>query len=113
MTERPTRKCNKVNCTEVGQWEGGYCPAHAKQQGARRQQSRHGFETNDSKWRKFVDVLRGLGNFICQSVDSFGVRCSSPVWGFHHILEVSARPDVAVHPENVVGVCMACHNKAE
>lgn len=114
MPTRMDRKCNKPDCFEFGNWAGGYCPAHVRSKVSDRQnRDRHGLETCDPRWLKFISRLKAQGNVLCQSVDEYGMRCTRPTWGFHHILEINVRPDLGLHQENVVGICQPCHNKVE
>ena len=83
-----------------------YLPGHNRKQdnGTDRKAGR-----NWAAWERLKDFLKSLCNVICQWVGTDGVRCTKPVYIFHHIIEVSVRPDLELNWQNVVGVCKNHH----
>jgi hypothetical protein len=79
----------------------------------RRDRQANRLPTNSTTWEKCKLYLKNVGNVFCQRVDENGYRCSELVWGFHHILPAEDYPSLATHHENLVGVCLRCHNKVE
>ena len=100
-------------CGCGGETKGdAYLPGHKRNSSRSRDRQANRLPTNSSQWTRFTLVLKHLNQF-CQSVDEDGYRCREVLWGFHHILPAEDYPSLAMHPENVVGVCLSCHNKAE
>lgn len=112
MPQAAPRKCSYGRCPNVGHFNGPYCDEHRAPSGREHMQRRR-VKVPDRPWKLLTDALKGYGNTICSVVDEYGVRCNQPAWGFHHILAAEDRFDVALHQENVVPVCKACHNTVE
>ena len=110
MPDRIPRIC-ACGCGELTDG-GSYISGHNRSASRALDKARR-LPTNSTLWTKFKLTLKAHGNAVCQSIDESGYRCTHPVWGFHHIMPAEKYPDLAVHPENVVGVCLTCHNKIE
>lgn len=79
----------------------------------RKQRTNRRLETKEAgiynvDWDRLKNHLRGCGNVICQRVEN-GVRCTRPVWAYHHILEAKDFPQFAYDWRNLVGVCRSHH----
>lgn len=108
MAQRIPRKCLRPGCPVIGVFDGSYCDEHRRQNKKDRSASR--LVTDTPEWLRLRESLMANGNVICAMVDGFGVRCRRPLWGFHHVIEVAARKDLALHQENLVPLCRECHN---
>lgn len=107
MAARIPHRCSYPGCRELIT-DGPRCAEH-KAQSSREHIARRRYKIDEGSWKLTKDVLKANGNTICQRVID-GERCRMPVWGFHHVIEVEIREDLAFHQENIVGLCKACHN---
>jgi hypothetical protein len=105
ITTRPDRICEHPGCGAQGQWDGSYCPDHARERKNDRTRNRGSLNAD---WERFRKYLMACGNVFCQRVH-MGVRCSKQAYAFHHIIESAARPDLNLDRRNVVGTCRGCH----
>ena len=113
MPDRIPRKCNAPGCPNFGVYAGGYCPDHLRTHEVGRKKPK--LNIYDARWEQLKKLLRGYGNTVCQRIgpcpgeDRPDVRCTNPVYFFHHIIDAEAYPHLAHDQRHIVGVCKSCH----
>ena len=113
MPYAPPRPCTSPGCPalvtgRVSRCEEHYTPRYRGGAG-RPSASKQGY---DDKWRKFRKAqLARPENAICCWIDRNGQRCWQPATVLDHIVPVKEAPHLRLDPENVRGLCAACHNR--
>lgn len=111
MPDRPPHRCNYPGCSILIYDDAAQCDEHRNKIAKVKQHGRGGARTYSPAWKDLVAHAKACGNVVCQSVDSMGVRCRRPVWGFHHVIAVDRCHDLELDQRNIVGLCQACHNR--
>lgn len=93
------RPCSRPGCGQLV--ESGYCPAHASVDFRASSTAR----LYDGAWRRFrLWFLSTPAHRICEDC---GRRPANEV---HHVIKLTARPDLRLVESNCRGLCKRCHN---
>ena len=115
MTTAPYKPCRKPGCPDLTRDKDGYCNRHKgygierisrqkqaldKARGTSRQR---GYST---QWDK-VRAVKVMSDPICEMCREQGRTTATAL--VHHIIPVSARPDLLLVMDNLQSLCVRCH----
>jgi 5-methylcytosine-specific restriction protein A len=103
--------CNKAGCHAYAVPGSGYCALHQRsvQQDYDRTRANdptHAFYKSP-QWRAVREQYLSI-HPVCAMCEKEGLVTVASVC--HHIIEVTARPDLSLDPQNLVALCSAHHN---
>lgn len=67
------------------------------------------FDYNDPKWISKSEHIKRRDKLLCRDHKRYGKKVSAKV--VHHIKDADLYPELAYDDDNLISLCIGCHNK--
>ena len=128
MPSKPPSPCLHPGCRALVP-DGAYCDAHRRQRStayaeasrrntvaAQKDDARLALASrirDSAEWQRAREVFRAQNPLCCDPFNFHGTQTPSLTKEVHHVIPLIERPDLALDPDNLRPLCLACHHKVE